>query len=426
MLVTIPFLTEKRALLSPRALAVLLTPFMCAAALASSPASHGADVQGDFQELAEEYLELPDAKKSRALFNEMRELASEHRECRRLLQTTLEAGWTKSVEILSSPAIEKKFKPLRKARADLDAMRAAVIGLVHDKERYPYPFALPDATPAQYEAYAQAQLVVEKSIGEIETAWKKSPKVRLPDAVHDAFTTLALTLDFAAELNEEYLFDFDFTLRGTPAWALGLPFPGDVRKDIVTLASLGLNYEEGRMIAESRAVMELNEAYCEEYTKAEKDRRKRKLLQATFDQVAVTNRYRQLLGLRALAWDRRLQVACDQHANYIVESGDFGHFQADPKFKDFMDRAEQAGYSRMVYENCQRGTNHPEAAHKALMRSTEHHRNMTRADVFEMATGNSKRIWVQNFGRETGFRKHIKLSRWWSDKAVAENASKVR
>jgi uncharacterized protein YkwD len=126
------------------------------------------------------------------------------------------------------------------------------------------------------------------------------------------------------------------------------------------------------------------------------------------EQVRITNRYRRLMGRRAVAWNPRIQVAAQGHSEYMANTGDFGHFeQGDPTRRSPFDRMKLAGYPRGVSENCAMVGGDPQAAHDGWLHSSGHHRNILMAAHREMASANASNYWTQNFGADTSFQKEL-------------------
>ncbi|MEM8713604.1 MAG: CAP domain-containing protein, partial [Planctomycetota bacterium] len=298
-------------------------------------------------------------------------------------------------------------------RGRVDKLRGESLGLIRDTAQYPYPFRSPDASDADVERYQAAQAAIDRAIKSLEKEWKKSPRVRYPKSIQDARSMLLLVAETAEQLSQETRMTFTLSLRGAQGWALGMPSPGEIPKDKITLASLALSFEEGQALAESRAIVARNAELRDAHVKAAKRGQERRTLGRVFEQVRVTNHYRQLLGLRALAWSPELQEAADGHARYLEETGEFTHYQPTEELKDFTARARTAGYEGKVYENCQRGANSAEEALRSLCHSSEHHRNLTTDRLTEMAVGNKDRVWVQNFGTGERFREGLEVGAWW-------------
>jgi len=114
--------------------------------------------------------------------------------------------------------------------------------------------------------------------------------------------------------------------------------------------------------------------------------------------VRVTNRYRALLGRRALAWNPKIQAAAQGHADYMSLTGNFGHFEPDPARHGPAERLKLAGYPGGGSENCHMGDSGAEGAHLGWTHSSGHHRNLLIESHREMASGIAGPYWCQNFG----------------------------
>jgi uncharacterized protein YkwD len=126
------------------------------------------------------------------------------------------------------------------------------------------------------------------------------------------------------------------------------------------------------------------------------------------EQVRITNRYRMLMGRRAVAWNPRVQVAAQGHSEYMANTGDFGHFeQGDPKRHSPFDRMKLAGYPKGASENCAMIGGDPQGAHDGWLHSSGHHRNILMSGHREMASASASNYWTQNFGSDTAFQKEL-------------------
>ena len=111
----------------------------------------------------------------------------------------------------------------------------------------------------------------------------------------------------------------------------------------------------------------------------------------------LVNQERVSRGLAPYAWNSRLAVASQRHAEDMVQQDYFSHTSLDGR--DFTDRADDAGYDGSPRgENIAAGQGSAEAVMNAWMNSTGHRNNILAAGSNEIGIGLSERHWVQNFG----------------------------
>jgi uncharacterized protein YkwD len=115
--------------------------------------------------------------------------------------------------------------------------------------------------------------------------------------------------------------------------------------------------------------------------------------------VEATNRYRMMMGLKALRMDERLLRAARKHSKSMVELGFFDHTSPVKGMETPEKRvaAEGANYSA---ENIAFGSASGEGAFDQWYNSSGHHRNIV-GDHLSIGVGRHETHWTQNFGRDT-------------------------
>lgn len=290
------------------------------------------------------------------------------------------------------------LKSLAQARRELDLARAAALALIFDENVYFYPYAPPEP-PHTAGEYAKAQQRVDELVSAVRDAWRHDKRVKLAKDFRAACEELAGCRALHAGLRLDFAFSDE-----APEYLL----VQERELDEIELASFAWSAKEAQDLAYDRAVAAYNERRWKELD-GRKDVDDALLPNvAEREQVRITNRYRTMLGRRALAWNPRIQVAAQGHSEYMANTGDFGHFeQGDPARRSPFDRMKLAGYAKGVSENCAMVGGDPQAAHDGWLHSSGHHRNILMAGHRELASANASNYWTQNFGSDTAFQKEL-------------------
>ncbi len=381
---------------------------------------HGDDKLAAARKLGEQIVSVPSNELRTRLFEQLIEQCRDHEPVGDVIREAIRELWEKSNRRLGRKSNLRVFKKLVEARGELDALRASTLALIRHPELYPYPYKAPHASPEAVKAYLSSQESIDDAVEAMRALWRKSPSVKMPALMQKHLALALWTRRANKRADAELAVSVKLARPDVPPWIYGLPLEGELPKDAVTIESFGLSLVEARMLAEGRAILAWNNAQLEEALAGamggriggagrqfEQDR-----IRDEFDQVRATNDYRRLFGLQVLAWDGRLYAACRQHAEYLWESGYFGHVQPTVEFATFADRAKRAGYTEKVYENCHKGSNQPFDVLKSLAQSSAHHRTMLLESVHEIATARSGLAWVQNYGLDMGFRSAIQWEAW--------------
>jgi hypothetical protein len=304
----------------------------------------------------------------------------------------------RSLVVLRAGRVLEQLTRIAAQRASLDAARAEALELIFDQEVYFYPYNPPEPprTPGDY---ARAQRRVDELVAAVRRIWKKPAAVPLSGELRAALEELRwgthrlAALDLPAELPPD-----------VPPWAIALP----VDLTEVTLHEFAWDEHGARELAEGRLVRARNERSWGDIAggvpglgpDAVPDNAER-------EQVRITNEYRAMLGRRSLAWNPRLQVAAQQHSDYMANTGDFGHTEEDPARHTMQQRYEQAGYRGTGGENVARNGGGAQTAHDGWVQSSGHHRNLLSPRHREMGSGLAGFYWTQNFGSDDRFMKEL-------------------
>lgn len=364
------------------------------------------------RDLAEQIVKVPSNELRTRLLSELIEESRGYAPAAEVIRGAILELWEKSHRRLGGKSNQRVFSKLLDARRELDELRASTLSLIRDESLYPYPHQAPDATPDAIQRFSRAQTRIDGAVEKMRAIWRKSPEVRVPALMQEQLALALWTRRANKRTGEELAVSATLPRPEFPPWVFGLPLKGELPKETVTLASFGLSLQEARELALGRAILELNASRLEEALVGVSDRFEEERIRTEFDQVRVTNEYRQLFGLQVLAWDTRLFAACRQHADYLRESGQFGHHQPTEEFGTFTARARRAGYPKQVYENCHQGSHEPFDVLMALTHSSEHHRTVLLEIASEMATARAGLAWVQNYGLDTGFLSAIQWEAW--------------
>ena len=313
-------------------------------------------------------------------------------------RAALHARTMAAIKDLEKDRTAQSLRSLADVRRELDTARKAALDLIFDEDVYFYPYAPPEP-PHTAGEYARAQQKVDELVSAVRAVEARAKPVKLTKE----FQVLAEEFEWCRAAHMDLGIEFAWT-ESAPEFLLMQP-----RKQAeVDLLSFAWSASEAEDLAYDRAVVAYNERQFAGYAKR-KDAPAAELPNvAEQEQVRITNRYRRLMGRRAVAWNARIQSAAQGHSEYMANTGDFGHFeQGDPARRSPFDRMKLAGYPRGVSENCAMVGGDPQAAHDGWLHSSGHHRNILMAGHREMASGSASNYWTQNFGADTSFQKEL-------------------
>ena len=119
--------------------------------------------------------------------------------------------------------------------------------------------------------------------------------------------------------------------------------------------------------------------------------------------IRLTNRYRILLGLRALLINASLVGAARQHSREMKRLGYFSHSSPKAKYRTPWARAEVFGYPKggCMGEGIALCGPSAAAAHACWLGSPPHHRNKLNPNYFDVGMGHSAGRWTEMFGGST-------------------------
>jgi hypothetical protein len=319
----------------------------------------------------------------------------------------LNARWERASRTVQRGGVLESLKVMAERRRELDRVRATALELIFDEEEYFYPYNPPECPPDKARLYPPVQRRVDELVKAVEEVWDDPREVRLPAMFLSGLTDLLWLREVASDELE-----LDLGVRSEiPTWIWGI----DAEMESVKLSTFAWDADEAFDLAMSRDVALYNEHLWETFKPEAKvlDGGGEEADVAEAEQVRITNRYRMMMGRRAVAWNPQVQAAAAMHSEYMADTGDFGHFErGDPKRRTPGDRMNLCGYLAGASENCYAGSGSPLSAHQGWLHSSGHHRNILGPGHREMGSGIDGNYWTQNFGRGTEFMNDFQL---WRD-----------
>jgi uncharacterized protein YkwD len=319
----------------------------------------------------------------------------------------LNARWERASRTVQRGGVLDAMQVMADRRRDLDRARTAALELIFDVEEYFYPYNPPECPPAKARLYPPVQRRVDELVKAVGEVWSDAREVRLPAMFLSGLNDLFWLREVASDELE-----LDLGVRSEiPSWIWGI----DPSLESVKLRTFAWNEDEAYDLAKSRDVVLYNEHLWESFKPEGRvlEGGGEKADVAEAEQVRITNKYRAMMGRRAVAWNPQVQAAAAMHSEYMADTGDFGHFErGDPKRRTPGDRMNLCGYLAGAGENCYAGSASPLSAHQGWLHSSGHHRNILGPGHREMASGLDGNYWTQNFGRGTDFLNDL---RTWQD-----------
>lgn len=368
------------------------------------------DVTAQAAQLVESMTLARDRKHRDPIWTELVALAREHDDVKPVMTRGLVALFERANRRMDTRSTRRAFEDLIADRGRLDELRGATLERVRDEAGYPYPYQQPEATPDEAWAYRESQKRIDENVAAMRLLWESGADASLTRELRRGGERVLWVRGKARWLGENMGLTVALDAPDIPQWMHSLPIERKSRK--VDLRSFALTPDEAGQVAHDLAVVERNTALFKALRKAASGADARTRVDLERDQVARTNDYRRMLGLPALAWNRRLHMAVRNHAAYLVAVGHLGHAQEAPEFATIQKRAHSFGYSGPVWENCHRGSETAEGALIAWTHSSAHHRTILTAKLTEMATGFAEKTWVQKFGLDTAFESEIQYHPW--------------
>ncbi len=310
--------------------------------------------------------------------------------------TALSSVWSNGLEALRGDETLARIEQLSALHRELEAARAAALELIFDQREYFYPYRVPECPPERARRYPAVQGRVRSLVGALRELWSHSEVVELPESFRRTVEELRWVRARASRVAGLERIDDQ-----VPAWFWGLPR----RESRLTLRTFAPSEEGRRALRRSAAIRDYNRRLWEWAGKLDDEFRRPRWSEQR--QVQITNDYREMFGLTALAWNPLLQESARIHARYMARTGEFGHYQQDPELETPRARMLHVGYPLPGSENCTQGTPDPMAAHGDWIGSSGHHRNLLEARHTEMASALEATLWAQNFGRDGAFAEEL-------------------
>ncbi len=284
---------------------------------------------------------------------------------------TVEVLHKRHTSVLKS--LKENLKPVSEAcqaAGFLEETRKAALTLIFDEKRYPYPYG-PDGNAKVNEEVAKLVEAVERSWKPVEPLLEGAP----------ANKSLHKLLDNLNEL-EGYLADS------------GNPLEPDQSCDAACRKWLGMGLrKELESYAASRIVMDENDKIVPLKKPPAKAKTSCPLNWQEGDCIRVTNRYRVMMGRKAVYLDLLFSKAARAHSADMLARGYFDHIT--PEGKAPWDRAKDVGWKGSgCGENIHRGIGSGEGAFLGWRRSSGHHRNMLVEQWNVMGVGQAAGFWT--------------------------------
>ena len=324
-------------------------------------------------------------------------------DAREVLSEALLKRWDTAFVNLERGATLGQLQKLIEQREVLDARREEALALIFDEEEYFYPYNPPECPQEKAKLYPAVQRRVDELVGRVREAWDSSKTVSVPEKFRGAVSEVVWNRQHQRELGQTFEAPMEL-----PAWLAGI----DPKASEVTLHSFAWNAAEATARAYDGSVLAFNERQWETFEPAEGEEVSEPEA-GEQEQVRITNAYRMMLGRRALAWNSRVQIAAQEHSDWMSRTGIFSHFNnRDATRTTPGDRMRLAGYNSGISENLHLGGSGPQGAHNGWSRSSGHHRNLLMPGHREIASATSGQFWTQNFGAGREFLEELKA---WYD-----------
>lgn len=296
---------------------------------------------------------------------------------------------------------QNSLAELRAKAAALTQARRHALELIRDETRYWYPYLPPEGPADRYPAYLEVQAEVDRRVEAVRALWGPEEgeppglAIRVPTflaIVAELHQIRALLIDLGARRD-----DVDRALD--PAWLLeGGGAPLTIRNVAHDLFDVNRR-ERDRPVVASNALRAAAAAKAPPGSPQSDELR----------EAAITNAYRAMMGRRQLLWNDRLHEAAAGHSRWMIDHGEFSHFEGDegsPRH-DPTDRAKLAGYPSSAGENIYMGPPEPESPHDCWIHSSGHHRNLLHDGYTEIASGRIEGHWTQLLGGSLEYKANL-------------------
>ncbi|MDP7035113.1 MAG: FHA domain-containing protein [Planctomycetota bacterium] len=263
------------------------------------------------------------------------------------------------------------IKTLKLLREELDSRRKHALELIFDEVKYPY-----DACHG-----CKAQPEVDKRVAAVREIW---------DTPMNGVKTVNKNIGNMTRRIEE---------MNKQLQALDPEYKSDSKVDLKYIESLANKKLDIKNFAPSSASQDKQTIRHNNEVMKENASKKSVATDLEREQVRITNKYRIMMGKRAVRLDDKLILAARGHSEYMQRSGQFAHrVPGHPDGASPQDRARKQGYVGGVGENISMGRESPQGAHDAWVHSSGHHRNILRDQWKAMGAGHAGKYWTQVFG----------------------------
>jgi len=281
----------------------------------------------------------------------------------------------------------QRLAKLADEKRKLNEARDHAFELINDTVRYFYPYG------HRQGEYTRVQREVDVRVDMVRAIWGNE----FDEAVPGTKVSLSQKfLDIRDDMNQVALILKDIT-NGAFQRAADQGFANllPTRGRTVDVRNFALDETEWEIIDSSANIMEYNERIETSASRNE------------HEQVVITNKYRAMMGRKALAINELILQAARGHSDWMSRTGIFSHFENSDARRTPRDRMALAGYEKGSGENIHSGAGSPMGAHNGWYHSSGHHRNMLAAGHTEMACGVVGRYWTQNFGGGNEFSENL-------------------
>lgn len=273
----------------------------------------------------------------------------------------------------------KKLAELHARRVELQGLRDAILARVFDLEQYPKDFKPPKASQQVYATYRKTQAWIDMKTRDLEELWSNArrQRVRFPAGFEKDLRQLQACVRWFDDvrLDRPSIGESDF-LEWIPAGWIEVNLqnfpatPADVTQWNDSVAALAANRSYKGAAGQDEVTM-----------------------------VAISNKYRMMMGRTALRIHDGLVEAAQQHSEEMSILGYFAHSSPVEKYRTPDRRTRLFGFpGHHVGENIARGYTDALATHEAWCDSPPHHRNILKEAWTHVGQGRSGKHWTSNFG----------------------------
>ncbi|MCC7139749.1 MAG: FHA domain-containing protein [Planctomycetes bacterium] len=304
----------------------------------------------------------PQARERKAAYEELLGLGAPAKEA---FLTALRARREAAAKEVATSKVFTSGRTRQHLLDELEKRRAAALALIEDEKEYPYPYA-PDQ--------AERQKRVDDLVDRVREVWERPFDLvaSWDKAVEESLALVREVDEVLGKVEEGYVPDLD-AVKATVNRAIDVP---------------GANFDPY-----DKDVLAFNEKVATSATPQEKEN------------VRIVNRYRMMMGRRAVKIEERLVRGARGHSIEMRVLKYFAHESPTPGLESPGKRCAREGYSGGVSENIAWGTGlmSAQGAFDGWFHSSGHHRNMLGKGWTELGVGrscapDSASYWTQNFG----------------------------